>query len=146
MSSREYPATPLVAVSALVHRGGRALLVRRARPPNAGRWALPGGLVELGETLEAALLREVKEEAGIGIRVERLLDAISSIEPDARGRAKYHYVLICYLARPLTGRVRLNEESSDRRWLTPSEAEQLDVTEGTARVLRLFQRRRQSHS
>lgn len=102
--------------------------------------------MELGETVKDALVREVKEEVGIRVRVEGLLDVVSSIHLDSRGRTRYHYVLICYVARPLRGKVRLNRESSDYGWFMPEDASRMNVTGGTARVVRRFARSAQSQS
>jgi 8-oxo-dGTP diphosphatase len=145
MARREYPVSPLVAVSALLHRRGRLLLVRRASPPNAGRWALPGGLVELGEGLEEALAREMMEELGIRVRLDSILDASSSILLDSGGKTRYHYVLICYAARPLDGAIALNRESSEFGWFEPRRAARMDVTEGTSRAIKKFLRWARSH-
>jgi 8-oxo-dGTP diphosphatase len=138
LGSREYPEHPLVAVSAVIHRGGKILLVRRALPPNLGSWALPGGLVEVGESLDGALHREVMEEVRIRVRLEGLLDAISSIQLDRRGRPRYHYVLLCFLARPLGTAVRLNRESSSYRWFSPEEIGRVRVTEGTSKAVKKY--------
>lgn len=145
MDSREYPNRPLVAVSALIHRRGKILLVRRAAPPNSGRWALPGGLVEVGESLEDALEREMREELGIGIGLEGLLDASSSILRDRRRRTRYHYVLLSYAARPRGGGVRLNRESSGFGWFAPRAARRMEITAGTRRAIDEFVIRERSH-
>src|SRR5437870_5743080 len=97
---REYPDHPFVGVGALVHRGGKVLLVRRAKEPNKGRWIIPGGLVELGEKLEQAVLREVKEELGFDASIDLMLDVASEVALDDEERVKYHYVLIDFLVSP----------------------------------------------
>ena len=125
----------MVGAGALIHHRGRVLLVKRRHPPNRGRWALPGGLVELGEDVEDAVLREVKEELGILVKLEALLDVATDIHLDEDSRVKYHYVLVDYLATPLGTAVKLNEESSAFRWFTPAEAELLDMSDATRRVV-----------
>jgi ADP-ribose pyrophosphatase len=140
---REYPSRPLVGAGALVRKGSKVLLVKRKYPPNEGRWAIPGGLVELNERVEEAAVREVKEETGLDVDLEKLLDVATDIHLDERMRPRYHYVLVDYLARRVGGRVRLNEESSDFGWFTAKETRKLDMSEGTRDVLVLhFQRRR----
>jgi len=90
---REYPAAPLVGVGAVVLDGGRVLLVQRGRPPALGRWSLPGGLVDVGERLEAAVRREVAEECGLTVEVHGLVGAVDRIVRDDEGRVRSHYVL-----------------------------------------------------
>ncbi len=140
---REYPSRPLVGAGAVVYDGPKVLLVKRKCPPNESRWALPGGLVELGERVQDAVVREVKEETDLEVVLEGLLDVATDIHLDERSRPRYHYVLVDYLARRVGGRVRLNEESSDFGWFTATQARKLDMSEGTREVLALhFQRRR----
>lgn len=109
---RRYPTRPLVGAGAVVHRGPRVLLVRRRYPPNQGKWALPGGLVELGEKVEDAAVREVLEETGLTVKIEALLDVQTDLLKDAKSRIEYHYILVDYLANPTGGKLRLNQESS----------------------------------
>ena len=139
---RRYPSRPLVGVGAVVHRGGRVLLLRRRNPPNRGRWALPGGLVELGETVQGAAVREIKEETGLTVEIEGLLDVQTDLHVDRSSRIEYHYVLVDYLAKSLSGRVRLNSESSNSGWFTHSQAGRLAMSDGTKAVLERFFKKR----
>ncbi|MBI3023380.1 MAG: NUDIX hydrolase [Thaumarchaeota archaeon] len=139
---REYPEYPFVGVGALIHKGGKILLIKRRFEPNKGRWSLPGGLVERGEKVEEAALREVKEELGIGVTLERLIDIANEIIPDGKGRVKYHYVLIDFLARPKVGRIRLNKESSSYRWFEPETIEKLNTSRNTRAIVRKYSRER----
>ena len=96
--TREYPPCPRVGVGAVVLHEGRVLLVQRGRPPAFGKWSLPGGLVDLGETTSAAVRREVMEECGIKVRLAGVAGVVDRITRDETGRVRYHYVLIDYLA------------------------------------------------
>ena len=122
----------------MVHRRGRVLLVKRRNPPNEGKWALPGGLVELGEAVQDAAIREIKEETGLAVRIEGLLDVQTDLHTDERSRIEYHYVLVDYLARPVSGSIRLNSESSDSGWFTRGQLGRLAMSRGTKAVLRMF--------
>ncbi len=135
---RRYPTRPLVGAGAVIHRGGKVLLVRRRYPPNQGKWALPGGLVELGETVQDAAAREIREETGLDVEIEGLLDVQSDLHRDSAGRFEYHYVLVDYLAKPVGGKLRLNEESSEYGWFASEDVRRLDVTKGTGMVLSDF--------
>lgn len=136
--SRRYPPRPLVGAGAVVHRGVRVLLVKRKNSPNRGKWALPGGLVELGETTRSAAVREVLEETGLKVGIQGLLDVQTDIHLDGASRLEYHYVLVDYLAKPVGGRLRLNSESSASGWFTPGQVRSLSMSDGTRRVLGLF--------
>ncbi len=141
-TGREHPSRPLVGAGAVVCDGPKVLLIKRKYPPNEGRWALPGGLVELGERVQDAVVREVKEETDLEVVLEELLDVATDIHLDDALRPKYHYVLVDYLARRVRGRVRLNAESSAFGWFTVGQAKELDMSEGTREVLALHFRRR----
>jgi 8-oxo-dGTP diphosphatase len=132
---RQYPDRPMVGAGALVVRDGRILLVKRRNPPNKGRWAVPGGLVELGESTLDAARREVREELGIEIEVGSLFEVASTVELDKTGRARYHFIIVDYLARPVGGRVRLNLESSRYGWFTAEQVLWLSMAEDTRAVV-----------
>lgn len=127
---RVYPETPLVGVGALIHAGGRFLLIRRANEPGRGLWSIPGGLVEVGEKLTDAVKREVKEETGIEVEVERLIDVIENIVLDEDGRVKFHYVLIDFEAKPLSENLEIHPspEVLEARWFTPEEMKTIPMT------------------
>ena len=128
--SRTYPSRPYLAVSAAVFRDGRVLIVRRARPPARGLYTLPGGGVELGETLEQAVTREVKEETGLDIEPLTLAGYRQVIRRDAAGRVERHFVILPFAARWIAGEISLNEELAEGRWVKPSELSGLNTTEG----------------
>ncbi|MGC1783861.1 MAG: NUDIX hydrolase [Acidobacteriaceae bacterium] len=116
---REYPAAPIVGVGAIVIEGGNVLLVRRAREPFLGQWSLPGGAVELGETLERAVVREVEEETGLAVAPVSVLKALDRIERDTSGRVRFHYVLVDFLCKPTeTAEEPLAaSDASDAQWV-----------------------------
>ena len=140
-SDREYPAHPLVGVGALIHdREGRVLLIKRKFEPNKGRWSLPGGLLETGETLLEAGRREVREEVGAQIEVEELFQVSEEIVRDAEGKARFHFVLVDFLASlNLEGAtIVLNEESESFLWSKPEDIKGLDVSENTKRIVEKY--------
>lgn len=139
--SRRYPSRPLVGAGAVIHRGSKVLLVRRKNPPNRGRWALPGGLVELGESVESAAAREVLEETGLKVDLDGLIDVQTDIHLDADSRFEYHYILIDYTATPGPGPVVLNGESSEYGWFREPELKELEMSAGTKNVLSLYFKR-----
>ena len=104
--TRQFPARPVVGVGAVVLDGARVLLARRAHEPLQGQWSLPGGAVELGETLEQALVREVREETGLTIAVGPVVEIFERIQPANDGRIEFHYVIVDYLCQP-TGSIEL---------------------------------------
>jgi mutator protein MutT len=112
--SRRYPARPGVGVGAIVvDAEGRVVLVKRTNPPLAGRWSLPGGLVELGETIQAAVTREVREETGLDVDVGPLVEVLERIHHDADERVEYHFVLLDYLCRPTGGTLAAASDAAD---------------------------------
>src|ERR1700683_5707958 len=117
MQQRTYPARPYIAVSAAVFRDSRLLIVRRAQPPAAGLYTLPGGVVELGETLAEAVFREVREETGLEIEPLTLVGYRQVIARDGDGRIERHFVILPFAARWVAGDVSLNEELSEAHWL-----------------------------
>jgi len=113
---REFPETPLMSVGAVVVEGGRVLLVRRGSEPLKGEWSLPGGLVELGESLEAALIREVGEETGLIVQPLELIELLDRIHRDGQ-RVRYHYVIADYLCRVTGGQLRAASDADAVRWV-----------------------------
>ena len=138
---REYPAHPLVGVGALVHDGeGRVLLIKRRFEPNKGRWSLPGGLLETGETLVYAGKREVREELGVEIDVEELFQVSEEIIKDAEGKTRFHFVLVDFLAKvsPNGATITRNDESDSFNWFEPEQVKALDVSENTRLIVRKY--------
>ncbi|HEX3939821.1 MAG TPA: NUDIX hydrolase [Xanthobacteraceae bacterium] len=134
-SARTYPTRPYLAVSAAVFRDGRVLIARRARPPAHGLYTLPGGGVELGETLEQAVIREVREETALIIEPVELIGFRQAIVRDADGRVERHFVILPFAARFIGGEIALNEELAEAHWLQPAEVSGLKTTEGLAAIV-----------
>jgi len=133
--ARSYPTRPYLAISAAVFRERRVLIVRRARPPANGLFTLPGGVVELGETLVEAAIREIREETGLQIEPLALAGYREVIARDAGGRTERHFVILPFAARWLSGEISLNEELAEARWLMPCELSGLETTEGLAEIV-----------
>jgi ADP-ribose pyrophosphatase YjhB (NUDIX family) len=134
-NARTYPTRPYLAVSAAIFRDGRVLIVRRARPPAHGLYTLPGGGVELGETLEQAVIREVREETALDIAPVELVGYRQAIARDAGGRVERHFVILPFAARWIAGEVLLNEELGEAHWLLPDALGGMKTTEGLAEVV-----------
>jgi ADP-ribose pyrophosphatase YjhB (NUDIX family) len=134
-NARIYPTRPYLAVSAAIFRDGRVLIVRRARPPAHGLYTLPGGGVELGETLEQAVIREIREETALDIEPVELVGFRQAIARDAAGRIERHFVILPFAARWIGGEVALNEELAEAHWLAPAELASLKTTEGLAQIV-----------
>jgi 8-oxo-dGTP diphosphatase len=133
--SRSYPTRPYLAVSAAIFRAGRVLIVRRGVPPMQGIYTLPGGGVELGETLEQAVMREVREETGLAIEPLSLAGFRQVITRDAEGKIERHFVILPFAARYLAGEISLNAELAEAKWLLPAELSGLRTTEGLAEIV-----------
>jgi 8-oxo-dGTP diphosphatase len=133
--TRSYPARPIVAVSAAIVRDGRVLIARRARPPANGVFTLPGGVVEVGETLPQALTREIMEETSLVIEPVALAGYRERIVRDGNGGVEQHFVILPFAARLLAGEPVLNDELAEVRWLSPAELDGLPTTEGLAQIV-----------
>jgi 8-oxo-dGTP diphosphatase len=133
---RHYPDSPLVGVGAVVFRGEEVLLVRRGQEPAKGAWSLPGGLVEVGEGLEAALLREIQEETGLVVRILGVSAVLERIYRDDDDNIPYHYVLIDFACEYLAGQVRPASDITAARFVSPAGLEEFPLASHTARVIR----------
>jgi mutator protein MutT len=134
--TREYPERPLLGVGGVVVDNGRVLLVRRATEPLKGEWSIPGGLVELGETLVEAVRREVLEETGLVVEPGEVLELFDSIWRDPEGRCQYHYVLVDYVCRVTGGELRAASDVSDARWVAEADLSAFHLRAATEAVLR----------
>ena len=134
-NARIYPTRPYLAVSAAIFRDGRVLIVRRGRPPAHGLYTLPGGGVELGETLEEAIIREVREETGLAITPLALVGFREAIARDAAGRVERHFVILPFAARWIGGEIALSEGLAEAHFRKPDELAGLKTTEGLAEIV-----------
>ncbi len=132
---REYPDRPIVGVGAVIVDAGRVLLVKRGAPPLLGEWSLPGGVVEIGETLRAAAEREAREETGLIIEAGEVLEVLDRIIPGENGRAQYHYVLIDFLCRVKGGELRAAEDAADVSWAREDELEKFKLEKPAMQVI-----------
>ncbi len=134
---REYPDSPLVGVGAVIIEDGRVLLVKRGHPPLAGEWSIPGGVLEVGETLREAAVREAHEETRLTVEPCELLGVYDRLLRDQAQRTLYHYVLVDFLCRRTGGEPQAAGDADEVCWFTPAEAGALNLPEDTAEVIRL---------
>lgn len=120
MLQREFPASPLVGVGAVIVQGGRVLLVQRGTEPAKGRWSIPGGLIEVGEMLHEALVREVREETGLEVEPLELVELLDRIFREGE-RVRYHYVIADYLCRVTGGTLKAASDADAVRWVERAE-------------------------
>jgi len=132
---RTYPAAPILAVSAAIVRDRKVLIVRRARPPARGLYTLPGGGVEVGETLVEAVVREVREETALVVEPVALAGYREAIARDDDGRIERHFVILPFAARWIAGEAMLSHELSEAMWLDPAALGGLDTTAGLAEIV-----------
>ena len=115
--SRRYPSRPIASVGGVLIDRGQVLLVRRAHPPLQGQWSLPGGSVEVGETLENAVIRELAEETGLTVRVGPVIEVLDRVQHDAEGHIEYHFVIVDYLCHLVSGTLAPSSDAADARWV-----------------------------
>jgi 8-oxo-dGTP diphosphatase len=132
---REYPETPLVGVGAIIIEGDRVALVKRGHAPLLDKWSIPGGVLEVGETLRTAVVREAREETGLMIEPGELLGVFERVVPDEQGRMRYHYVLIDFLCRRVTGDLEAADDAEEARWFRREELAALELARETEEVI-----------
>ena len=140
MVKRLYPKQPVIGVGAVVICDGKILLEKRKNEPGKGKWSIPGGLVELGESVEQTVIREVREETGLEVEKPEHIDVVDNVVRDNNSEIKYHFVIIDYFVKLKGGTMKATSDAEELRWVTFDEVEQYDLTI-TFRAF--FQRNRQ---
>jgi ADP-ribose pyrophosphatase len=136
MAKHDYPDVPRVGVGAVVIKDGRVLLVRRGIPPSEGLWAIPGGHVELGETLQETAEREILEETGVVVTARNPIYTFDLIERDKSGRIRFHYIVVDVKADYVSGEPRGSDDALEARWLSWDEIRELPVSNNTIKLLK----------
>jgi ADP-ribose pyrophosphatase len=131
-----YPDHPRVAVGAVVFKEGKVLLVLRGKPPAENRWSIPGGCVELGETLQEAAQREIVEETGIVILAGKPIYTFDVVERDKNGHIRFHYVIVDLAADYISGEIRAGDDAVDVGWVSSRDMQYRDVSVATRKVLK----------
>ncbi|HZR29640.1 MAG TPA: NUDIX hydrolase [Terriglobales bacterium] len=143
---REYPDRPIVGVGAVIVMDERVVLVRRGREPLLGQWSIPGGVVELGESLRLAAAREALEETGLQVEAGEVLEVFESIVPGTEsnaGKAQYHYVIIDFLCHTKSGELRAGGDALEARWVRRDQLAELKVSDSACKVIaKAFEQRR----
>jgi 8-oxo-dGTP diphosphatase len=134
--AREYPAHPVVGVGAVVVRDGRALIIKRGHEPRKGEWSLPGGLVNLGESLVDAVRREVKEETGLDVHPGPIVETFDRVHRDPDGRIRYHFVIIDFVCEWSGGDAVAGSDAEALAWATDGELDAFGVNAHAAAVIR----------
>ena len=125
---RLYPDQPVVGVGAVIVKECKIALIKRGNEPSKGKWTIPGGLVELAESPEQAVIREAKEETGLDVETPTLIDAVSNVDFDDKGKVKYHYVIIDYFVHVKMGIGQASSDAVELRWVPFGEVEKYDLT------------------
>jgi 8-oxo-dGTP diphosphatase len=132
---REYPERPLVGVGGVVIYGERVLLIRRGSAPLEGEWSIPGGMLELGETILEGVQRELREETEIEVRVLDLIEVFERVTRDEAGKLKYHFVILDYLCEAVRGEAHAGSDVTDVAWARESELSEYSLTPTATRVI-----------
>jgi 8-oxo-dGTP diphosphatase len=150
--AREYPDRPVVGIGGVVIENGRALLIKRGSEPLLGQWSIPGGTLELGESLQEGVARELLEETGLKVRVLDMIEAFDRIfldpatKTEDKSHPKYHYVIVDYLCERLSGQAQAGSDVTDIAYATEDELENFHLTATATRVLhRAFAMDRERH-
>jgi len=133
---REFPDAPLIGVGAIILEGDRVVLVKRAHAPLEGKWSIPGGVLEVGELVREAAIREAREETGLIVETGDLLGVYDRVLRSPDGRVQYHYVLVDFLCRSVGGQLKAAGDAAEARWFTRQELPPLKLAEDTQEVIR----------
>jgi ADP-ribose pyrophosphatase YjhB (NUDIX family) len=125
---RLYPDQPIVGIGVVIVNDGKLVLIKRGNEPARGKWTIPGGLVELGEPLELAVIREAKEETLLDVENPQLVDVVSQVELDNKGKVKYHYVIVDYLVHVIGGEIGAASDAVELHWVPIDQVENYDLT------------------
>ncbi len=132
---REFPEVPLIGVGAIIIENARVVLVKRAHPPLQAEWSIPGGVLEVGELVREAAVREAREETGLTVEPLELLGVYDRVLRDPQQRVQYHYVLIDFLCRRVAGELSASSDAAEVRWFTREELAGLNLAEDTMEVI-----------
>ena len=146
MLRKQYPKKPVVGVGAIILDEGKILLEKRKNAPGKGKWSVPGGLVELGERIEQAVIREVKEETGLDVYEPRLVDVVNYVSLSEKGAVKYHFVIIDYLVTVKCGKPKAASDAEALKWVPFNEVEEYDLTESFRRFFKQNRQRLENPS
>lgn len=128
MVKRLYPKQPVVGVGAVIIQNGKILLEKRKSEPGRGKWSIPGGLVELGESVNQTVVREVAEETGLEVCEPELIDVVDNVVRDENGEVKYHFVIIDFFVKLKGGELKAQSDADELRWVPLDEVEKYDLT------------------
>jgi 8-oxo-dGTP diphosphatase len=137
MVKKLYPDLPIVGVGAVILDHKKLLLEKRGNEPAKGKWSIPGGVVELGESLEDAVIRETKEETCLDVEASRLIDVVHQVDLDEEGRVKYHFVIVDYFVTVKGGTAKADSDADELQWVALEEVENYNLT---ASFRRFFQK------
>jgi len=126
----------MVGVGAIIVRNGKILIVKRKSEPGKGRWSVPGGLVELGETVGQTVKREVKEECSLDVEVDRLIDVVDSLTKDEEGNIKYHFVILDFFVKLKGGELKAGDDAEEAKWVPLEEVEKYNLTKTFRKFLK----------
>lgn len=125
---RLYPDQPLIGVGAVILKENKILLEKRQNDPGKGKWSIPGGLVELGESVEQTVIREVKEETNLDVEKPEHIGVVDKVDLDENGKVRYHFVIIDYFVKLKGGDLRASSDAAELKWVAVDEIEKLELT------------------